>query len=179
MRGSTRKGLFGVFIAAATVLVLASAAFACTTYKGRFTIGTSTAIGANGTNPNGGMRYCNDVVPPRVDISRSGFSASVAAEKSACLVSGYNRLPYQNTSGVAYTYWIDYQPGTATYGDCMHGSSGNQTVGKMPVSNDAERQGSGTYPQAGYTWSPVLGNGDVCVSDTNYYYGNQLLVKVV
>lgn len=178
LKSSPRRLAFGV-ASVAVALALASTAYACTTYRGYFTIKgynqpSSTAVGANGTNPNGGMRYCNDIVPAQAKVPKAyitDFTATVGPA-SSCLVNGVNKL---RPSSVLGTYDINYQAGTAYYGDCMSGSSNITRLGGMTV--DSNGNGSGSYNLV--SSSTPLGAGDLCISDRAAYDGNQMPIEVI
>lgn len=178
---TTRRGVSFAFTVAAIVIALASVAYACTTYKGRFTVsgGTGytpqTAVAKGG---NTGMSFCTTAPTATFTGSnRPAFYANVAPSTS-CTAS---QLP---DSPSLAPYNVTYQPGPMSTGDCMSGQPGNQLVGTMAVrggySVNANLQYVWyAYPQTGYSISTQPGAGDVCVSDGGAAYGMQIPVNVI
>lgn len=173
MSTNVRRPLAVGFTVITAVLLFSSAAFACTTYKGRFAVQGNGKTTRTATGSNSGMSYCNGTVPAKADIPALASPAFYAAVGPT---SGSGSCDSKLPTG--YTYYIDYQPGVAYYGDCMHQSAGNQTLGTMTVDSNGY-SGTYSYPQAGYSFKPQLGEGDVCVSDYWYNWGNQMPVWVL
>lgn len=179
-----RRSMSFLFTTAAVILALASAAFACTTYKGRFEVS-----GGNGYTPqtavakggNTGMSFCSS--PPTATFggsNRPAFYANVSPSTSSgtCTAS-----QLQDSPSLA-PYNVTYQTGAFSTGDCMSGQAGNQLVGTMAVRNgysvNANLQWSWyAYPQTGYTITTQPGAGSVCVSDSSATQGMQIPVNVV
>lgn len=199
----TRKGLFGAFTAAAAVLVLASAAFACTTYRGRMTVTinsgddghshTSTA----GIGNNSGMGYCstkpsgwnssnNPKGQAHLRTTGGSITVNVAAQDDVCkgLLSGTNRL-----SNGTDTYNVNFNPGkmftSATshnepyvrYGDCMNSEPGNVVLdANFDVSSGG---GTGTYTIGSNTANATGEDGGVCVAKDGNGEGMQVPLTIV
>lgn len=149
---------FGVLVG---VMAMAAAAFACTAYKGTFTVtptggtgsGVSSSVG-NGT----GMNYCSTSWGATFASTGQTFDASVSA--GGCATAGALR------NG---TYTVNYFPGGSS-NDCMN--PGGLPLGTMSVSGGS---GSGSYSLQ----AAVPGSGQICVSDLTAGQGNQLQVNVV
>jgi len=173
-----RKPLAFAFAVIAGVLLLTSAAFACTTFRGRFTVtaiapgsGSVTAVGSNS-----GMNYC--VAPTgtasleRDPQTKGGSFTATVAPDNTC---GASKL----TAGL-YTVTYRYGPSVnnnneyfATINDCMNPLP-TKTLGPMVV--DADGKGSGTYELIGPN---PPGDAQICVSDANGGQGNQVPVKLI
>jgi len=181
MQVSPRKGVAFGFGVVAAFLVVASTAFACTIYAGRFTVtGTSTgrAVGSGGS-----MSYCTDpnlgTNPTSANVNHLAsptFSASAAAESGhSTKYRGCNAA--LNPSSQVGLYDINYALGSVT-GDCMTGSSGTQLVGTGSVNS------AGTMTTTNYTGTLATGSGGVCISTnaawnaTHTPVGNQVPVVV-
>lgn len=177
---NARRGVSFAFTVAAVVVALASVAYACTLYQGRFTVS-----GGNGYTPQtavakgtDGMSFCTTAPTATFTGSnRPAFYANVAPS-SSCTPS---QLP---DSPSLTPYNVTYQPGPMSTGDCMSGQPGNQLVGTMAVrggySVNANLQYVWyAYPQTGYTINTQPGAGDVCVSNPNASYGMQIPVNVI
>lgn len=159
--GSRKRVMLG-FGVVVSVMALAAAAYACTAYKGTFTVtptggtgsGVSSAVG-NGT----GMNYCSTSWGATFASTGQAFNASVSA--GGCATAG------QLKNG---TYTVNYFPGDSS-NDCMN--PGGIPLGTMSVNSAGS--GSGSYNLA----HAVPGSGQICVSDLTAGQGNQLQVNVV
>lgn len=166
MRSTTRAGLF--FGASAAFLVLASAAYACTTFVGQQTVtqgaNSATSVGIGG---NGGMAYCT--TPPSVSLSSTGttYTIGVSAKTGTCA----GQLPATNSGllGMGPTYKAYKTSGT----DCMAGSGTAITGGGVTVNNSGFGQ---TASLAANTLT--VGNTNLCISDSGAAKGMQSPVTV-
>lgn len=171
---SHRKPVVLAFGVIAGVLLMTSTAFACTVFKGRFTV-TPSAPGGSGSvtavGNNSGMGYCGSGPSGTAQFATGGggFSAVVAPDNTGCNGS---KLP-------AGLYTITWSPGPSVnnnnvydprINDCMNLSK-NQ-LGTMVV--DTNGDGSGSY-----TLSAPSGDAQICVSDPTGGRGNQVPVKVI
>ncbi|HVE47475.1 MAG TPA: hypothetical protein VNA57_12115 [Acidimicrobiales bacterium] len=175
---NSKRGLLAMLGVVVAVLTLASAAIACTTYRGKFSVtGSGSSTTANRVGSQSGMNYCATGGDTNVaDIQDTSASVSVTvANATTCLSNGSNKLPPTVTGTFLglndRIYWIDFNANTT---DCMHGSSGNVTLGNITISSTGA--GSGTY---NFGSAPPLGDGIVCVSDTNFVHGNEVDVNVI
>lgn len=171
--GHRKKAMFG-FLTIATVLALASAAFACTTYKGRFTVQGNgypekTAVGAN---IGGKMAWCDGTVPKASMPASNGSTWNVRVHVSPQTGSCAASLPDN-------TYYVDLQMGTGYVGDCMHGSSLNTTLGTMKVRGGYSVDSNGNWIWYYYDFAKSPGQATICVSDAGAYYGNQMAADVL
>lgn len=167
-----RRGVVFGFVTAAMVLALASASFACTIYKGRFTVQGNgytekTAVGENKT----GMTWCYPVPTASLPDDK-GADWEVRIHVSPQTADCPGSLP----NG---TYYIDAQKGAGYVGDCMHGSSGNTTLGTMKVSGGYSVDSNGNWVWYYYNYTTTPGEGTICVSDYNANYGNQMAVDFI
>ncbi len=168
MGSGTRRGIVAASVAALAVLALASAAFACTVYKGRFVVtgnnGTTTEVVGNAI----GMGYCFTPGPGRAEISRGGtFSASVSKYQGSQSTTKCSAQLNPDTYDVNYST-------TGGTGDCMTGSPESVKIGSMVV--DSSGSGSGTYTLPS---TALVSDGAICVSDATAGEGNQAPVKIV
>ncbi len=183
---NTRRMMSGVFVATATVLAVATTAFACTTYRGSETVtktGSSTAIGSNS-----GMTYCNGVTDGAT--ASSGNSITVAVAPATCGGTSY-QLP-SNTYDVsfinnkAYTMpfssWILDQAN----GDCMAvGGSTGTVILKTGWSITTGTASTSVTLPTGLTTdhnNPSGTRSGVCVSDTSTpmsSYGMEVPLKII
>ncbi len=170
--GHRKKMTFG-FLTVVTVLALASTAFACTTYKGRFTVQGNGYTGktAVGKNISGQMSWCEPVptaAMPGSNGSTWNVRAHVSPQTGSCAAS----LPDN-------TYYVDLQMGTGYVGDCMHGASGNTTLGTMKVRGGYSVDSSGNWVWYYYDFAKSPGEATICVSDAGAYFGNQMAADVL
>lgn len=192
MRTRPRKTLLFSFLTGLTVLALASTAFACTVYRGKFTIQgrdnngvlqpAVSAVGANGyttgTNGSSGMSFCS-TVPPQAQISWSYKFTAKTANASECQKNGYNKL-----STTYNPYYLLFGSGPAYYGDCMAGQAGLLVVKNDDGTNATIRvnsDGSSTGSQSSWylPYDAPRGEGDICISDAAAYEGNQIPINVL
>lgn len=168
-----KKALFG-FLTVATVLALASAAFACTTYKGNFTVQGNgyTSKTAVGKNVSGQMSWCDGTVPTAAMPGSNGSTWNVRVNVSPKTGSCAGSLPNN-------TYYVDLQMGPGYVGDCMHGASGNTTIGTMKVSGGYSVDSAGNWVWYQYDFAKSPGQATICVSDAGAYYGNQMAADVL
>jgi hypothetical protein len=158
-----RRAAFGFGLIAVT-LATASLAFACTVFKGTFTVtpdsGGGSAVTATGDNR--GMAYCTGGAPATATLpSGGGFTASVAPSTGSCAS--------QLSTGL-YTVTWSKGTGTPTSNDCMN-LSANQ-LGTLVVTSTGSASGH-------YSLGQPSGDYQVCVSDPLGNQGEQVPVKVL
>lgn len=174
-----RKPLVFAFGVMAGVLLLTSTAFACTAFRGRFTVtptapgtGSVTAVGSNS-----GMNYCAGPTGTATFAAPYDFTAAVTA---AAGITGCNGGNGSKLSPGLYT--VTYNYGTsvnnngqyiATINDCMNLST--RQLGSMVV--DANGDGSGSYRLPASLNN--IGDAQICVSDPTGGQGNQVPVKLI
>lgn len=164
-----RRLMTGAFVATAWVLVLASTAFACTTFLGNMSVtaggGTSSATGSTG-----GMSYCSGVTDGASASSSGTISVSVSPATGSCagqLPNGTYRVTFINNNAYAmpFSSWI-----LQSNGDCMAkgGSTGTTTLEtSFTVTSGSGSDTSVTLP-SGLTAdsnNPGGTRSGVCVSD--------------
>lgn len=162
-RSAPRRALLAGLAGAAALLMVSSAAFACTVWVGTMTVqgtssrsgvastGTVTVHGANGTGA-GGMTYCNNALPDgeaKVAHTATGDAAiTVTVAPSSCQGGDSSR------GLIGPVGQVNYLP-NGSY-DCMN--PGGIPIGTMGLQNGV---GSGTYliPGVGNTNGGVSGTG--------------------
>jgi hypothetical protein len=204
---NTRRKLSFAGSVTAIVLVLASAAFACTTFKGKFNVtagpGTSTAFGANS-----GMKHCPPPNDPKsvAEVPTSGGTIQVEAFPtgtnttdcpSSQLSASKTTMPFPRRY---YIYYVN-QNGFVDNGgvwkwsvDCMAGSGtklSTSETGKSDEiwinSNGRSTTGDSTSPEGpryytvpgGQAASSATDRAGVCISDTGAGQGNQTPLRIV
>lgn len=167
-RVNARKGALAVGAGVAAMLVLASVAFACVPYKGRFEVrgtgqgGTKVSVVGKGM----GMRYCEDEQPVPAELPGGGFTAAVSPK-----VGG--ECEAQLPDGVYQVSAITGFASPEAIPGCMFLSP--YAVGVMTVTGG---RGSGTY--AIPDTSP-RGYGAICVNSRTSFFadGNRAPVLVL
>lgn len=168
-----RRGVFAA-VAVAAVMLLSSAALACTVYKGTMSVtgdspgsGTVTAVGNNR-----GMGYCYGgptgsatLEKPSADIFVS-VGPYISPDATVCPSSQLGDTG--SGTGGTRTYTVTWWNGTGT-GDCMNPLSFQ--VGLIEIRNGS---GSGEYKLDSRVINPS--EGSVCVSDLTGGQGNQVPV---
>lgn len=169
-----RKGGVGIGLVVGTLLALASAAYACTTWEGKMTVaagsGTSTAEAFGGNmnwcDPSSGNASVDDAVNQQVTVS-------VAPTSSGDCPPGTSKLPASSTNYVYNIRWTpgEWDPNSAGVNDCMDTSE----IGDFSVNSS----GIG-----GPTGSDLFDPGDpgtiqICVVTTSTAWGNQVSIEVI
>lgn len=186
-----KKILLMPFGAVAIALVLTSAAYACTVFKGTLTIAGDRGGSVTATGLRTGM--VNSVTPAKTFASATNGLVRVSTGTDGCC----NRLPDKDSTGTLRTYQVNFFNGEGFdthghwYTDCMAGDAG---VTKANVRLNAS--GQIAQLQVGTNWANVqqpinvtLGSGltpnvgsqesAVCISDTSGLYGNQAPITIV
>lgn len=162
----SRKLLISGFGAIAVMLALSSVAFACTVFRGTFTV-TPAAPGSGSvtaTGNNSGMGYCGGGSPSGTAIIAAppgNFTATVAPATS-CLVNGSNKL----SAGV---YTLTWNPGStgAPRNDCMNPDP--DQIGEMTVDLNGNTLGPNSY-----SLNQAPGDYQICISNATGGQGNQV-----
>lgn len=165
---SNRRAMVQGCVAVAAVVAMSSAAFACTTYRGKVTITDSGPLSSQSAPPShtavaegaaGVHTYCSGELPQDVRIVGT-FSLAIGSTTSC---SGS-----QNTLG-AGTYDVRVMPlpvsnpADSVTANCnVNKTEPTQKVGQITV--NASGVGSGT----GYPMPTVLGPVHVCVTSTDF-----------
>lgn len=189
MRASHRRRLLFGVVPAAVVLAVASAAFACTTYKGYMTVTGSDGAFVTSYGGNSGMTQSFDKgVGPNITRGSETFTVKVGAYNGHTLTSARNpyKITVWNGSARAYDNPIADFSTTKRHwvNDCMYSQneqrSGRQLLlGDHNVSSDgSETTSSWTLPSTA-TLTASGGQTAVCISDTNAYQGNQAPIIIV
>lgn len=173
------------------MLMLSSAAFACTTFKGTMTVtgnattgrtltnpgaGTSTAVG----NPNAGMAYCTLTPGATAKATGGTVTVGVVATTGTCASGLVNGTVYDINYVNGRAFYDPPNP-NSPYGwqiDCM------SPIGAGQVKLGQQTAASGGIPTATYNLpngSTNAANEDsaVCVSDSTGNIGNQAPVQIV
>lgn len=180
-RDTRRRLLVGSTVVGVS-LALCSAAFACTVFRGKFTV---TGSGANpgkviSVGNNAGMQYCPGFPTGTASAPTTGATVTVKvvkAKNSSCPLS---RLP-------ANTYDINFLNGPAHFKspdrdwqlDCMSGIAGPVKIGQLKIN----QYGAGG-PKTLALPSGLVANGPndesaVCISDAGGAYGNQVPITIL
>lgn len=189
-----KKTMLVPFTIAAAVLLLASAAYACTVWAGKFTVwgdvagpvsATGQPTGCNSAgNPTGGM---NQVVDGGSAKTASPVGeVRVMAEPAGTLPAGcVNKLP----AGVYDINWYGgrgYSNHTTWSRHCMSPLMGlRERVGEVRVDSDGYSlkadgsRGDSRFPLVSPFRNIPPEEGAVCISDPLGGYGNQAPMAVV
>lgn len=158
-----RKGVLGGLAAIGAVLVLSSAAFACTAFKGHMWVQKGTASEGHAIGNGTGMGYCTGTTPTTGGVTRgTGFTVNVAP------TSATDPCPNQSLGGNSTKFQVLW---TTSTGHCMAGT-GNK-IGTITVTSGS---GSGSGYQIPTT--ATAGPGKVCVSDNAALKGMEVPVTV-
>jgi hypothetical protein len=187
----TRKILLMPFGAVAAALVLTSAAYACTVFRGTFTVTGDRGGTVTSTGLRTGM--VESVTASKAFASASGGWVRVSTGTDGCC----NRLPDKDSTGALRNYQVNFFNGEGydTHGhwftDCMAGDAG-VTLAQVRLNTQgqiAQMLVSGAYRAVAQPVQLGLGSGltrnvgaqesAVCISDSSGLYGNQAPVTIV
>lgn len=159
----SRRGLKLLLAVIGLLMALASASWACTTYKGQMTLSQTGQTTKTNIGSNSGMGYCDFALTQNMSLSRSSsWTVTVAPQTTgnciAQLPSGTHDVNKSNAAGV---------------GDCMTNDSSARNIGSIAVDSN----GDGATTLAGTKLS--TNTSAVCVSTTNSSFGNQMSVTIV
>jgi hypothetical protein len=184
MQTNLRKALLAGAGVVATVLVIASTAYACTVFKGRLTLtgngnqptGSSVTLGKNA-----GMQHCANSPSGYTSAPLSGGTVDVVVAKNT---TGTTACP--NSQLPADTYDINYENGAAFSGDlptsyrnwlidCMSPHSNNLTTMTVDSNGDGSKTGVSLNSTERNTkvGSQIVDESAICVSTSDGAYGNQ------
>ncbi|MEN3316349.1 MAG: hypothetical protein V7605_2583 [Acidimicrobiaceae bacterium] len=179
-----RKLVWGFAVAGAALMV-SSAAFACTAFKGQMVVtgggGSTTVVGTGG-----GMQYCkppadNAAAPGGGAHGTSGSSITIALSPATCGVSmklTKNLYNVNFSNGAAYNFTINANTHKRKYGayktDCMSRGAGvvALTPGTLSVPDSGIASGTFTLP-GGLTKNGPSDASAVCVADAHAFQGMQ------
>ncbi len=82
MKLRSHKALFGVFSVAASLLLLVSAAYACTTFRGTFTL-TQNGVSKTNFGSDEGMTFCDGATGETMSLSRTGGDITASGGPSS------------------------------------------------------------------------------------------------
>ncbi len=203
---NTRKPMIFGLAVAGSVVALGSAAFACTTFKGRMEVtagaGTSKAWGKNS-----GMTHCpapNDpksvaTVPTTggnitVEIFPTGTSTTdcpssqLSASKNTnpfprhYFIYYVNRNGFVDNSGV-WKWSVDCMAGSGTRLNAADGQSNEIWItsnGRSTTGGSSAPEGSRSYAvPGGQQANSATDRAGVCISDTGAGQGNQTPLQIV
>lgn len=176
----SRKGVLFTATVLAVVLALASAAFACTEFRGKMVVtgggGTSTVYG-NGSS----MGYSTTCTSSAGAKGSSGSSITVTVS-SASSTCNSKTLPQYNDYKVTFLLGAVYVSGSRKH-DCMYNGGHPYTVPLGSMSVDSTGYGTGSYKlPSGLTANKTGEWSGVCVSDPVYnpsLYGNQAPITII
>lgn len=186
-----KKFLLVPFGAVAIALVLTSAAYACTVFRGTLTVTGDRGGSVTATGLRTGM--VNSVSSTKAYSSANSGWVKVSTGTDGCC----NRLPQKDSTGALRSYQINFFNGEGFdthghwYNDCMTGDSGVTLANvHLNASGQIAQQLVGTsYTSVTQPVQVSLGNGltanvgaqesAVCISDISGLYGNQAPVTIV
>lgn len=171
---------------AGMVLVLASAAFACTTYKGMMTVtaGTTASV-VVGDNTNGSHRYCSPILGPGAQASSGSTVAIKVGPAADCLGGSASPTVGQNklagTFNVKFYNGAGFTGGATSYAWNTHcgpngpgvllSDPGTGLTAVMAVDVTGAGQVAVTLP-TGLTANSMGDASAICVNDTTATAGN-------
>lgn len=191
-----KKTMLGVpFTIIAGLMLLASTAYACTVWAGKFLVNgeaaaggatvtaTGTPTGCSGTTPTGGMTQSVNANVAKTKKSPAVGTVTVETQSAG---GTCNWLP----GGVYDINWYSgkgYSNHTTWSRDCMSPLMGlGVKVGEIKVNSAGQSVDPITNAAASFTFnitSPFANigseEGAVCVSDATGTYGNQAPMKVI
>ncbi len=185
---TNRKSLtFGTMVVAG-IMVLASTAFACTTFKGTMvvtgnsvTAGTSTAVGKS----DSGMKHCK--VTPGANATNTAGSVTISSSTtnlSGCPVSnldGTTLYEVNFVGGKAFGKFPNGPLGTYQWLiDCMSPpGSGVTNIGSVTTASNGDVAATSFNLPSGLTNNNSGEDSAVCLSTPNGGNGNQAPVHIV
>ncbi len=174
LTGRTRRRTTFVFTVIAGILMIASTAWACTVYKGKFTLTQGTTSLTNYGN-NSGMDFCPKTTEKTMTLSSSTFTleASPTTNDTSILASCRSQLS-DDTDSSAYQIKTEVATAQGAINDCMNG----------PVMN-----GGGNVTVSSGSTGPVSLNGSdlpvghtaICITGPNHgiNQGNGMVIAQV
>lgn len=182
-----KKGTMFIFLVIAAATAVSSAAFACTVYRGIFTVQgldgspLPTPVSATGNNVN--MNYCGGAVPSRAQLQGDPATAETTSRIRVTVAPSTGTCQSQLNNLVI----ISWAPDAGM--DCM---SPNRVPGAgTPIGEIQLNNGSGTgdfvIPRVGQTspsgsvlgTRPLDGNAGVCVTEATGIGGNKVPVDLI
>jgi hypothetical protein len=185
------KMLLMPFGAVAMTLLLTSAAYACTVFRGTLTLTGSSGGSVTATGLRTGM--VNSITSTKASAAANSGWVRVSTGTDGCC----NRLPDKDSSGAVRNYQINFFNGegfdthTHWYNDCMTGDAGvtKANVRLNAQGQIAQLQVNGVYTNVVQPVQVSLGNGltrntgtqesAVCISDSTSLYGNQAPITIL
>ncbi len=183
-----RKLLLGL-APAAVVLAVASAAFACTTYKGYMTVTGSDGAFVTSFGGNNGMTQSFDKgVGPSITRGSEEFTVKVGAHNGHTLSAASNpyKITWWDGSAAAYDNPIvDFSTTKQHFkNDCMQGGLDERfgrvkPLGDHNVSSDGSETTSTWKLPSTATLTASGAQAAVCISDAQAFQGNQAPIIIV
>jgi len=186
-----KKLLLMPFGAVAAVLVLTSAAYACTVFRGTLTLTGNLGGSVTATGLRTGM--VSRISSTKASASANDGWVRVSVGTDGCC----NRLPDKDSTGALRNYQINFFNGEGFdthghwYSDCMTGDSGVTRANvRLNSSGQIAQQLIGSsYVNVAQPIQVSLGNGltrnvgtqesAVCISDDSALYGNQAPITII
>ena len=187
----TKKILLMPFGVVAILLVVASASYACTVFRGTLTLSGNLGGTVTATGLRTGM--VNRISAGVTKASAANGSVNVSTGTDGCC----NRLPDKDSSGALRNYQINFFNGkgfdthTHWFTDCMTFDAG-VTVAEVRLNalgQIAQRKVNGVYTNVTQPVQVGMGRGltpntagqesAVCISDDTALYGNQAPITIV
>lgn len=180
MVSNARRAMVVATLVVAVMLGVSSAAWACTVWKGKFTVwgvsaGSTGTVSAVGSET--GMTYCNNTTTGRADVGPVGGVArqiKLSLAVSPCGTKTDGKLP----DGL---YTVNYLADGGA--DCMNVApigefmlAGGTTFGNGTAdgSEGPFTITGGSNPEGGVTSTSLGGWASVCVNSVTTIFGNQV-----
>lgn len=182
-----RKTMFG-FSMVAWILVFASAAYACTVFKGKMTVTDPSSRVSSAQGDGGGMSHCVGTVTDGARAaSGGGTSVTVAVSAGTCMGSGSlpnNTYDINFINHTAFDYISSAWKLDQVTGNCMSGTGGSSGTTSLTPAAFTITGGTGsgsatvTIP-ASSADTPSTERSGVCVSDSSGGSGNEVPIRIV
>ncbi len=160
---------FGVLAVSA---VFAASAFACTIFRGTFTVlgnGSPTSVTSTGLRTSMAQR----LTPGIAKATASAGTVTISTGKDSygvALPAGGYQVNYYNGSGYTnHTNWTS---------DCMTGDSGRK-IGSVSVGADGTLGGVHSFSLGTSTKNTAPAESEVCISNSFGTYGNQAPLTII
>lgn len=175
LTGRTRRRTTFVFTVIAGILMIASTAFACTVFKGKFTLTQGTTSLTNYGN-NSSMDFCPQTTEKTMTLSRSStftLEASPTTNDTSILATCRSQLS-DDTDSSAYQIKTEVATAQGTINDCMDG-----TV--MNGGNNVTVSSGSTGPVSLNGSDLPVGDTAICITGPNHGFsqGNGMVIAQV
>lgn len=172
MERNIRRRLVFAASTVAVTLLLASAAFACTIFKGTMKVTAPNGSSVTAVGNNSGMAHCSVSGTATVPTGNATLNIQISPTVGACAS--------QLSNGTYDIFWLNAEaytkvPTRRYVIDCM-GSPPGTKVGTVTVTSGS---GSANVNVNSLVANSPVGESAVCVSDNGAFTGNQAPVTVL